>query len=391
MNYLDYFLILVLIFYTISGLVRGFLYAAFGALGLGVALIFGFLLIPQALQMFPPSDALATIAVLAVVAAAAFGGTVGGRIGTSVRGRLRFAPIRALDAGIGGVFAFIATVIVMWTIGYTATWASIPGLSAQARTSQVLASIDEKIPNGSQRFLYSFADLIDENLFPRYLDAFSPENITAVPEPDQGVLRDPDIQRARASTVQIAGEAEQCSRVLEGSGFIFAAGRVMTNAHVVAGVQDPIVFLGRQRFRAYVVVFDPDLDLAVLAVPALDGQELPFNFNASSGDSIAVLGFPEGGPLNVQPGRIRSREKFASTDIYGKGNVNRDVYAMRVLVRSGNSGGPVVSEQGEVLGMVFAASLADKQTGYALTAAQMRAGASQGIEKTQRTSTGNCA
>jgi S1-C subfamily serine protease len=189
----------------------------------------------------------------------------------------------------------------------------------------------------------------------------------------------------------VLGAAPSCGNSLEGSGFVYAPHRVMTNAHVVAGVEHPLVRLDDTDHPARVVYYDPDTDVAVLAVPSLAARALPFADQAQSGDPAAVLGYPQDGPFDAQPGRIRSRERLRSANIYGDDSVERDAYAVYALVRQGNSGGPLVNPQGRVLGVVFAASLTDGNTGYALSAAEVAPAAADGRHSARTVSTGGCA
>ena len=78
---------------------------------------------------------------------------------------------------------------------------------------------------------------------------------------------------------------------------------------------------------------------------------------ASTGDPAAVLGYPEDGPLDVRSARVRARATVSGADIYGNSGVSREVYSIRSLVRSGNSGGPLLAADGTVLGVVFATDL----------------------------------
>jgi S1-C subfamily serine protease len=165
----------------------------------------------------------------------------------------------------------------------------------------------------------------------------------------------------------------------------------MTNAHVVAGVDDPVVIVGDREVEASVVYYDPDLDVAVLEVPRLDRPFLRFDKTGEARDNAAVLGYPNDGPYNVQAARIRGEQQLRSPDIYGSGSVVREVFSLRSQVRPGNSGGPLVSTDGDVLGVIFAASVTDPDTGYALTAEAVAQAAATGITSDQEVSTGDCA
>ena len=168
----------------------------------------------------------------------------------------------------------------------------------------------------------------------------------------------------------------------------------MTNAHVVAGVDDPDIEIDGEMVAATVVEYDPQLDIAVLAFDSGSLAPVPFNdaeSPAEQRDSIAILGYPEDGPFDVQPGRVRDQQRLRSPDIYGEGAVIREVYSLRGLVRPGNSGGPIVSSEGDVVGIVFAASVTDEDTGYALTTAQVAEAAALGVTNDDEVSTGDCA
>jgi S1-C subfamily serine protease len=151
------------------------------------------------------------------------------------------------------------------------------------------------------------------------------------------------------------------------------------------------VVAGERELPAKVVYYNPNIDVAVLAVKGLHGQRLRFGFNGHPRQPAAVLGYPQDGPYNVQPARIRGDQRLRSPDIYGRGTVVRETYSVRGLVRPGNSGGPLVSSAGRVLGVIFAASVTDGNTGYALTASQVRDAAAAGLSHHTRVGTGDCA
>jgi S1-C subfamily serine protease len=175
------------------------------------------------------------------------------------------------------------------------------------------------------------------------------------------------VQAARSSTVKVT--ATGCGRITTGSGFVADAGLVVTNAHVVAGVDSPIVQDSRGGHRTSVVLFDPRMDLAILRTSGLAGKPLPLLRTAAPrGLQGGVLGFPEGGPFQAQPGAVRSRlDDVVGRDIYSRNLVSRDVYQLEASVRQGNSGGPFVEPNGRVVGVIFASSLVQPSVAYALT------------------------
>ena len=177
------------------------------------------------------------------------------------------------------------------------------------------------------------------------------------------------VRAAAASMVKITGVARSCNRSQEGSGWVVAPGRVVTNAHVVAGERTQRVRLGGtgRTYTAQVVVFDPQRDLAILAVPGLRAPALKLGSDVGRGAPAVVAGFPENGPYDVQPARVRQVLTATGNDIYGRPGIAREVYSLYAKVRPGNSGGPLLNPSGRVIGIVFATSLDDPKTGYALT------------------------
>src|SRR5215207_10849684 len=181
-----------------------------------------------------------------------------------------------------------------------------------------------------------------------------------VPPPDAKIARDRDVRAAGGSVVRVLGTA--CGLGVQGSGWIAANGVVVTNAHVVAGQDDTTVQLRRQGDRrdADPIWFDARNDLAILRVPGLGGvRALPLRRETRSGASAAILGFPENGPYDVQPGRVGQTSEVLTQDAYGRGPVRRPITSLRGLVRSGNSGGPMVDARGRVVATIFAASVSD--------------------------------
>jgi S1-C subfamily serine protease len=165
----------------------------------------------------------------------------------------------------------------------------------------------------------------------------------------------------------------------------------MTNAHRAAGVDDPEAEINGGTELARVVLYDPELDIAVLRVDTGDAPVLQFDDSLQADDPVAIVGYPQDGPFDIEPGRIRSNPRLRSPDIYGSGTVLRDVFSLRGLVRPGNSGGPIITPDGKVAGVVFAASVEDSDTGYALTAKQVEDSAAKGKDADSEVSTDDCA
>ncbi|HEX6876957.1 MAG TPA: MarP family serine protease [Nocardioidaceae bacterium] len=391
LNVLDWILILVVLAYAVSGYWQGFISGAFATAGL---LLGGFLsvlwLVPSLLGDAEPSLWVSLAALFVVLLSASLGQAVFQYAGSRIRDRITWQPARAVDAVGGAALSAAAVLVVAWVLGVAVSGSSLPGISREVRSSAVLSKVDEVMPAEADRALGAFNEVVGSSFFPRYLEPFAPERIIRVGPPSDRVAHDPQVRAARASILKIRGE-NACGRGVEGSGFVYSPGRIMTNAHVVAGVNQPNVLVGGQELPGRVVYYNPDLDVAVLRVAGLNRPFLRFDKTAETRDNAAVAGYPQDGPYNVQAARIRGEQRLRSPDIYGSGSVIREVFSLRSLVRPGNSGGPLLSPNGDVYGVIFAASVTDRDTGYALTADQVSASAAAGITHDSEVSTGGCA
>ena len=390
MNLLDWLLLLLVLTYALSGYWQGFITGAFATTGLLLGGLVGVWLAPAALGDADPSVLVSLGALFIVILCASLGQAALQFAGARLRDRITWQPARALDAVGGAVLSSAAVLLVAWALGVAISGSGISGITGLVRSSTVLAKVDQVLPASADSALSAFNDVVGSGFFPQYLDPFAPERIVPVPPGPERLLRDPDVVDAEASVLKITG-TNDCGRGVEGSGFVYADGRVMTNAHVVAGVDDPVVEIDGDTVSAEVVHYNEDVDVAVLALDTSALPTLAFDDEAREGDGVAILGYPQDGPYDVQVGRIRAEQRLRSPDIYGDGSVLREVYSLRGLVRPGNSGGPIVSSAGDVVGVVFAASVTDPDTGYALTAAQVAQNAAAGVSNSDPVSTGDCA
>jgi S1-C subfamily serine protease len=393
MNALDWILVAFVVAYAVSGYWQGFVTGAFATAGLLLGGLLGVWLAPIALGDASPSLLVSLGALFIVILCASLGQGLFQYGGAKLRDRITWQPARAVDAAGGAVLSACAVLIVAWALGVAVSGSRIDGVTPLVRSSVVLGEVNEVLPQRAGGLLEAFNNVVGTSFFPRYLEPFSPERIVEVAPGDRRMLRDPDVTQAGTSVLKVRG-TNACGRGIEGSGFVYAEDRLMTNAHVVAGVSDPQVVVGDNALDAKVVFYDSDLDIAVLefdsgAVPALSFT--PPDGPAQPKDPIAILGYPQDGPFDIESGRVRAKQTLRSPDIYGDGAVIRDVYSIRGLVRPGNSGGPIVSSDGHVVGVVFAASVTDDDTGYALTADQVRDAADEGAASETEKSTEGCA
>ena len=394
MNWIDWVLVVLVLSYALSGYWQGFITGAFATGGLLLGGLVGVWLAPKALGDAAPSLWVSLGALFIVILAASLGQGVLQYAGAKVREQIRWQPVRVVDAVGGAALSAFAVLLVAWALGVAISGSRISGLSNAVRDSAVLAKVNRVMPVGASGVLDRFNTVVGTSFFPRYLEPFAPERIVRVGPGPQQLRKDPDVVRAGHSVFKIHG-TNSCGRGVEGSGFLYAPGYVMTNAHVVAGVDRPTVEVGdgddTEGVAGKVVLYDPQEDIAVIEVDSGDAEPVSLALTGKPRDAVAVLGYPQDGPFDVEPGRIRAEQRLRSPDIYGNGSVIRNVYSLRGLIRPGNSGGPIVDSNGDVVGVVFAASVTDRDTGYALTAEQVHQLASAAVGRTTPVSTGGCA
>ncbi|CAM5345105.1 Serine protease OS=Streptomyces alboniger OX=132473 GN=CP975_19260 PE=4 SV=1 [Streptomyces alboniger] len=284
--------------------------------------------------------------------------------------------------------------LVAWLIGSALAGTTLPTLGKEVRSSNVLLGVARALPDEADTWFADFSSVLAQNGFPQVFSPFADEQITDVDPPDPALANSPVATRAQRSIVKVMGTAQSCGKVLEGSGFVFGDRRVMTNAHVVGGVDEPTVQIGGEgrKYDATVVLYDWERDIAVLDVPDLRAPALKFaSQDASRGDGAIVAGFPENGAYDVRAARVRGRITANGPDIYHRSTVRRDVYSLFATVRQGNSGGPLLTPEGKVYGVVFAKSLDGAETGYALTADEIQQDIAKGRTANQQVDSDSCA
>ncbi|WP_202235142.1 MarP family serine protease [Actinacidiphila reveromycinica] len=398
MNVLDILLILAALWFAVIGYRQGFVVgvmSVIGFLGGGLAAVYLLpLLWDKATDDATPGSVAVMSAVVIVIVCASVGQALTTHLGNKARTRITWSPARALDASGGALVNVLAMLLVAWLIGSALATTTLPTIGREVRSSRVLIGVSRVMPQSADSWFDDFSDTLAQNGLPQVFGTFGSEPITSVPAPDPALVGSQAVADTRGSIVKVVGTAPSCGKVLEGSGFVFAKDRVMTNAHVVGGVSEPTVQIGgKGRLHdARVVLYDWQRDIAVLDVPGLDAPPLQFTPQAEqSRDDAIVAGFPENGPFDVRAARIRDRIKASGPDIYHRGTVHRDVYSLYATVRAGNSGGPLLTTGGQVAGVVFAKSLDDSNTGYALTAAEVAPDVTAGRTAERQVSTQGCA
>ena len=392
MSIVDLVLIGLALVFAFSGFRQGVIVSATSFLGFfGGAVLGAQLSGPVADRLDGTATTRVFVALVVVLAAALLGQVLAGAIGRAVRRRVTWQPAEVVDSVAGAVLSAVAVLLVAWMVATPLATAPFPGVSGQVKKSALVQAVDRTVPDGVRAVYDSLREAIDQNGLPDVLDPLTPTQVPDVPVPDQALLASPVVDSVEGSVVQISGVAASCSRQIDGSGFVYAEERVMTNAHVLAGVTDPVVSAEGEEYDAVPVYVDEATDVAVLAVPGLPQVPLTFAAQpAESGDDAIIMGYPGGGDLFVGPARVRQRTDISGPDFRNEQTVVRDVYALRGEVRAGNSGGPLFDPEGQVLGVVFASAIDDPLTGYALTFEEVEDAAVTGAASTSAVATGTC-
>ncbi len=390
-NVVDVVVVLAAIGYGISGYRNGLLSGLFSLGGFIGGAVIGAQLARPLGDALAHGEAQVPVAIVCLVFCALFGQLLGVWLATVLRRKVTWHPAQHVDAGLGAVLGVVGAVIVAWMMALPLASAPYPALARQVRQSALIHAVDDAMPDPMRRAYTSVRNFVDRSDFPQVFGALGASRIANVSPPNQALLQSAVIGRVRGSVVKVYGDAPSCSRATEGSGFVYAPGRVMTNAHVVAGTSSVKVVTTAGALAAKVVLYDPDRDVAVISVPGLQAAALSFApAPAKRSEDSLVLGYPKDGPFDAEAARIRDTQRVRGDNIYGDPGVVREIYAIRALVRSGNSGGPLIDSSGRVLGVVFATAIDASDTGFVLTAAEVAGDATAGRTASAQVGTRSC-
>jgi S1-C subfamily serine protease len=388
----DLVLIALALLFALSGFRQGLLVSSTSILGfLGGAVIGAQLSGPVADRIEGSSVTRVFAALVVVLAGALLGQILAGAAGRALRNRVTWEPAKMVDSVAGAVVSAAAVLLVAWMVASPLASSPFPQVASQVRQSALVQAVDAAVPDEVRAVYNNLREAIDRRGLPDVLDPLTPTQVRDVEPPDESLSTSTVVSSVQGSVVKITGIAPSCSRQIDGSGFVYSPERVMTNAHVLAGVTDPVVLAEGEEYDATAVYVDERTDVAVLAVPGL--PQVPLQFTpqpADTGDDALIMGFPGGGPFWVGSARVRDRGEISGPDFRNTRTVVRDVYALYGSVRSGNSGGPLFDPEGQVLGVVFASAIDDPNTGYALTAQQVKDAAQVGSTATAEVTTGAC-
>ena len=327
------------------------------------------------------------LVLIGLFGAVIIGESIGSSIGVWLGSGLRKSVFSGVDRLGGGLIAGVQALLVLWLAGGLFALGPMPRLAQAAQTSTVVRTLNDTLPPPDELAL-ELGRLLDGSGLPDVFVGFEPLPAPPVERPD-----DPEALAiaavAEASTLRVA--AGTCGLESTGSGFVVAPGYVLTNAHVIAGGRTIIVTSATGRYDATPVVFDPELDVALLRVPDLLAPALQLAGNAPKrGTPAAVLGYPGGGPLRIVAAAVADTYTARGRDIYSTEYVRRDIVEIRSDIDRGNSGGPLMLPDGTVGGVVFAEARTDDEVGYVLASRAVSERIAPVVGRTERVSTGEC-
>lgn len=390
---IDLIIVAFALLFAVNGYRHGLITSAFSFVGFLSGVVVGAQIAgPLASAITDDAAVRVIIALIVVFGLAGLGQFAVGLVGTRIRRVVTWRPARVVDSVLGTVLSALTVLLVAWIVATPLAASPFPTLSSQVRQSQILQAVDSAVPDPVRTLYQSLRDSLDRQGLPDVLDPLTQTVVPDVAAPDEALLANPVVSRVSGSVVKISGQAPSCSRGINGSGFVYDDERVMTNAHVLAGVDDPTVLAEDEQYDATIVYLDEQVDIAVLAVPGL--VQVPLSLAAAertSGADAIIMGYPGGGDLQVGAARIRDLSEIRGPNFRADGTVSREVYSLFGQVRSGNSGGPLLDTDGTVLGVVFASAIDDPATGYALSASQVSTAASQGSTSSSEVDSGPCA
>jgi uncharacterized membrane protein required for colicin V production len=366
---LDLVLVVLAAAFAVSGYRQGFIVGSLSFIGFVGGAVLGAEFGPVISRAIVGGQTQqAVVAVVLLVSAAILGQFIASSIGAAVRQSVTNPSSTILDSVGGSIVSVLSMLLIAWAIGSVLTASSFPVVVGQVNDSFVLGTMDKIMPTKAKTMFTDFRQLLSSGPFPQVFSGIGAARLFAVSPPDQAVLNDPGYLAATSRVVKVQGTAVSCDRSIEGSGFVYAPQHVLTNAHVVAGVTQGLTVTtinGAVYHDAKVVLYDPQVDIAVLYVPNLNLKPLQFNDQGQAGADAVVAGYPLDHSFTAVAARIGGAQNAVGPDIYQTGTVNRQIFEIRAQVEPAD-------------------------TGFALTASEVASDASAGADQTVPTSTQGC-
>lgn len=385
---LDWALVLVLVVVVVIGFRRGF-WVTMGTVIGAIAGVFGGLFLMPVIVELVPAGVIRIITMVAVTAILIwFGMWLGRKIGGRLRLHISHPVMRTIDKFLGAIGNTLVAGLLISLIAFSVASIGVPGITSVLKNSRIVATTTALTPEGARVWIADVrADVLNSSELPE-LDLADEEE---APEVDQTrPVPTTSVEESSESSVRITGSAYGCGQSQTGSGFALTDDRVLTNAHVVAGVEEPQVEShDGQLFTGEVVAFDPEVDVAVIALPEADLPAVEFGDVIDPGEPAFVLGYPSGGPHQITGAEVQARGPASVANIYDENPQLRDVYQVSADVRQGNSGGALIDDEGFVAGVIFARA-SDTEVGYALTAEEISGYVDGASQLSEPVSTGEC-
>jgi S1-C subfamily serine protease len=386
---LDLVLLVVLLLALAAGLSRGLLATLGGLVGLILGGLAAFWAVPAVNDWLPSSEWRGPVSIAVAVVLPLFGASLGAGLGRNLRQGVDRTSLRPLERLLGGVANVVVAALALSFVGNAVVATGAPGVASAVSSSAVLRTIEELTPPSVGRPLAQMRAMVLDDGLPRLNILLVPRQAPVVPAVD---LDNPELEQAAQSVARISGIAYACGKSSTGSGFVVAPDRLVTNAHVVAGVDRPVVELpDSAALEGRVVYFDPVDDLAVIAVEGMTADPLEMAPTLTTGDRAVVQGYPYGGPFTSTSAGVLGVNTARVPGAYGGRGANREVYSLAAVVRPGNSGGPVLTTDGRIAGVIFARADSEANIGYAMTNAELRPVATQAARLDTPVSSGRCA
>ena len=370
----DGFIVVAVLAAMTSGWRQGGLASLLSAVGILAGLIIGLGVAPLVLQITDQVGIRFLLALGMLILLIGLGQLLGSDLGHAIRDRMKTKSGQRVDSSFGAILMSVFSLVLIWLIATPMATGLSNSVGKGVRESAILREVNKVMPDELTQLPRSISGMLNDSGLPPVMMPWEDGSSVDVEAPNIEVADQAMVQDIRPSVVHVIADADGCRRRMMGSGFVTADNYVVTNAHVVAGTQTAYVDTVVGIKEARVVYYNPEVDIAVLRAENLGLEPLAWaDGPAYTGDDAVVMGFPHSGPFTASAARIRERVNIAGPDIYSNSRVERESYILRGTVVQGNSGGPLISSDGTVLGLIFGASVDDTDTGYAITAEEVRA------------------
>lgn len=370
----DGFIVVAVLAAMTSGWRQGGLASLLSAVGILAGFIIGLGVAPLVLQITDQVGIRFLLALGMLILLIVLGQLLGSALGHAIRDRMKTKSGQRVDSSFGAILMSVFSLVLIWLIATPMATGLSNSVGKGVRESAILREVNKVMPDELTQLPRSISGMLNDSGLPPVMMPWEDGSSVDVEAPNIEVADQAMVQDIRPSVVHVIADADGCRRRMMGSGFVTADNYVVTNAHVVAGTQTAYVDTVVGIKEARVVYYNPEVDIAVLRAENLGLEPLAWaDGPAYTGDDAVVMGFPHSGPFTANAARIRERVNIAGPDIYSNSRVERESYILRGTVVQGNSGGPLISPNGTVLGLIFGASVDDTDTGYAITAEEVRA------------------